>query len=403
MNKYDYIHSLEQVKLILGNGYDLHCKLHSSYKDYLIKNRTLYKYIHSLIDEYKIAFNDEVYFLKNETFKKVDLTNINLWDFIFALYDQYNNSSTCWFDIEELIKKTLEQKDVLSYGVSFKEILNVIREKKKDGDFYSDICASFIINKSQLNKIYHTHNFYAFVLEELNDFEINFGLFIRRQRKNIDSRWFSIGLENERYKKCADTTIKILCNYNSVVSVDNFNYDDCGFESFKTIERNINGDYESPIIGVDSVFSPGDEQIVFTKTYRRMIADMNRIETEKPASFKHVIIYGHSLDEADYSYFFPIFNKLNLLDSNADGTIVFAFTIYDSKKEHEIKSKLNKSIYKIIESYANIKGLKDKEIIRLVDYLSIQKRIIMYEIPELTGRDYNYKTYFDYDFEDDEK
>ena len=403
MNKYDYIHSLTQVKLILGNGYDLHCKLHSSYKDYLIKNRELYNYIHNLIDEYKTVFNDEVYFLKNETFKRVDLSNINLWDFIFALYDQYNNSSTCWFNIEELIKKTLEQKDVLSYGVSFKEILNVIQEKKKDGGFYSDICASFIINKSQLNKIYHSHDFYAFVLEELNEFEINFGLFIKRQRINIDSRWFLIGLENDKYKKCADTTIKILCNYNNVVSVDNFNYDDCGFESFKTIERNINGDYESPIIGVDSVFSPTDEQIVFTKTYRRMIADMNRIEIEEPAPFKHVIIYGHSLDEADYSYFFPIFDKLKLLDSNADGTIVFAFTIYDSEKEHEIKSKLNKSVYKIIESYADVKGFKEKEKIRLVDYLSIQKRIIMYEIPELTGRDYNYKSYFDYGFEDDEK
>ena len=159
MNKYDYIHSLTQVKLILGNGYDLHCKLHSSYKDYLIKNRELYKYIHNLIDEYKTVFNDEAYFLKNETFKRVDLSNINLWDFIFALYDQYNDSSTCWFNIEELIKKTLEQKDVLSYGVSFNEILNVIQEKKKDGGFYSDICASFIINKSQLNIIYHSMTF----------------------------------------------------------------------------------------------------------------------------------------------------------------------------------------------------------------------------------------------------
>ena len=42
MDKVKHIKSLEKVKLVLGNGFDLHCKLQSSYNDYYLENRTKY-------------------------------------------------------------------------------------------------------------------------------------------------------------------------------------------------------------------------------------------------------------------------------------------------------------------------------------------------------------------------
>ncbi|MBQ7994734.1 MAG: helix-turn-helix domain-containing protein [Bacilli bacterium] len=34
MEKREYIHNLKNVKLVIGNGFDLHCGLKTSYKDY---------------------------------------------------------------------------------------------------------------------------------------------------------------------------------------------------------------------------------------------------------------------------------------------------------------------------------------------------------------------------------
>lgn len=397
MNKFSYIHSLEDVKLVLGNGYDLHCKLHSSYKDYVRKNKDLFKHLEDITNKYKIHFDKCVSFSKNPTFRENNIESINIWDFIFALATNFNGENSLWCDIEKIIKHSLDDK-ILYYIVSLPNVLKTIQEKKTDSRFNEDLLASFIIHKKDIKSIYRSEDFYKFLFDELKLFEVQFGLFIKRQRMNIDNSYFNYGMKNDKYEKCATETLKSLCNIDSVVSVDNFNFDDCGIEQFAGIERNINGNVEAPIFGIDSVYSPSDCRIMFTKTYRRILDDMCSLDTKEMPSFKNVIIYGHSLDESDYSYFFPIFDKIKIFDPIEKGVVVFAFTIYDLAKEEKIKDSLNKSIYKIIENYALYKGYSDKDKTRFIDYLSTQKRILMYEIPELKEPRYNYASMFDSGF-----
>ena len=130
---------------------------------------------------------------------------------------------------------------------------------------------------------------------------------------------------------------------------------------------------------------------------------MNCKEIYENEQFENLIIYGHSLDKADYSYFFPIFDKLCLTDNNACNTIVFGFTIYDMSKENDIKKTLSARIYKILKAYAVYKGYSINDATRLVDYLSIQRRIVMYEIPEIIDRNLAHKTFFDSGFKDDKR
>ena len=400
MNKTELIHSLPKVKLVLGNGYDLHCKLHSSYKDYLNKRKDYFAKLSSLIDSYRLQFNSLRYFLTNSSFNNIDLNKINFWDLVFAYNSKFSDIDNSWFSLEEKILRMLTDK--LSF-ISLPSVFNTIHHEIRDSSLESDFFASFLSNKYDCKNAFGINKFYKLLLKELKEFESYFGQFILNQRINTKDYSFEIGLENKRYKKCACQTLDLLCSRNNVVSVDNFNYDDCGIDEFKNIERNINGNINTPIFGVDSKFEPDDIRVIFTKTYRRMNEDMNCKEANVEPNFENLIIYGHSLDEADYSYFFPIFDKLHLTDNTAKNVIVFAFTIYDKSKEDEIKSTLSKRVYKIIQNYSLYKGYSNDTSIRLVDYLSIQKRIIMYEIPEITDAKLTSENFFDYGFEDEKQ
>ena len=399
IDKREYIHSLKNIKLVLGNGYDLHCKLHSSYKDYLYKRKEYFDELRNLITKYKEQFNNCASFLDNTTFDDIELSKVNIWEMVLAVMSYYSVDDKCWFNVEEEMQRSLDDNPS-SIGISFPATLNSIQNKIKNGSFYADMFASFFIKKYGLKEIYQSSKFYDTLLDELIEFENSFGEFIHNQRVNTKNHWFLIGMENDKFLKCAQKTIDDLCDKHNVISVDNFNYDDCGISEFKEIERNINGDVSAPIFGVDSIYAPLDPRIVFTKTHRRMTADMEEDRTLYESKFDNLIIYGHSLDKADYSYFFPVFDKIQLTNNLERGVVVFAFTIYDKKIENEIKMTLNKSIYRLFEAYAIYKGYSKNEANRLLDYLSIQKRIVMYEIPEITEPNLTYKTHFDYYWED---
>ena len=74
-----------------------------------------------------------------------------------------------------------------------------------------------------------------------------------------------------------------------------------------------------------------------------------------------------------------MFDRLELFDAVASGVIVFAYSLYDKKKEEKIKSELNKSIFDLMHAYAESR--KNVDANRFLDSLSTQKRILTYEIP----------------------
>ena len=227
------------------------------------------------------------------------------------------------------------------------------------------------------------------MLDELKEFEIGFGKFIYAQ---LHETWYEScnhGREfiNESYVKKATDTIKELCDENNLVAIDSFNYGDIRVESVADKLQNINGDMNSPIFGIDSIFEPKDQRFIFTKTARRIDSDLFGFSYDAKPDFENIVIFGHSLNPADYSYFFPLFDRIKLTDILATNVIVFAYSIYDEKKEDIIKSQLRDAMSKLLYAYAVDKQLPNP--CRFLDSLSTQKRIITYEIPVLRKEKYS--------------
>ena len=88
--KEDFVKSLKNVKLIIGNGFDLHCGLHTKYSDFYCKNIDKYQYISKKYKTYKQT--DEVDF-------KSDVSKFSVWDIFFCLnsseYPEHNSKSWC--------------------------------------------------------------------------------------------------------------------------------------------------------------------------------------------------------------------------------------------------------------------------------------------------------------------
>ena len=390
MDKQEYIKSLKNVRIVLGNGFDLHCGLHTKYSDYYCLNYKKYFFIKN---KFKVYDSSNVFDLD---FKDKIVQALNTWDIFFTLNGPDNPKllRNNWCDVESLILCSLADDEIKE-----NDIKNAVLRLGSDINWnvieaflISDHLAQthkdrfvieFIKQRSKFLKIDY-RNLIKFLLIELKQFEKDFGMFVYRQfhDKYLEScnNYYKYFL-NTDYLQDAVYTIDELCDENNLSSIDSFNYSIIEKESLKVKFQNINGSYKNPIFGIDSKFPPEDKRYIFTKTARRIDSDMVDESFESKPTFDNVIIYGHSLNEADYSYFFPLFDKLSLLDSTASGVIVFGYSIYDETKAESIESDFRKSISKILFEYANSKQLPEPG--RLLDSLSTQKRIMTFRLNDI--------------------
>ena len=145
----------------------------------------------------------------------------------------------------------------------------------------------------------------------------------------------------------------------------------------------MNGNYESPIFGIDSdTFKSKDVRYIFSKTNRRMEIDMLNKTVDNKKEFDNAIVYGLSLNTADYSYFFSLLDELDISNFNNNSKIIFAFSVYNPKKEYEIKSSVRRSIIRLFEDYSEYKG-RNLYQNKLLDALTTQSKVLMLEIPEI--------------------
>lgn len=162
--------------------------------------------------------------------------------------------------------------------------------------------------------------------------------------------------------------------------IDSFNYGDLCSDEYNRILHNINGNVKNPVFGVDSdLFDTSDFRYAFTKTSRRMELDMLNDEALVARDFENLIIFGSSLRNADYSYFFSIFDKIKISDINNPSKNVFAFSICDEAAETKIKNNLIKSIFRLFHEYAIYKG-NAVHPNRLLDALTTQGKVLLYQI-----------------------
>jgi len=417
--------------LILGNGFDLHCGLKSSYKDFF-----RYEILDTIGDSFGI--------------KQLKAGVFGFWESILLeYYIEYGNQDYNWCVIEAIIKEVLE---LLFYGEKIEEInlengiwytaLKFVNENRKlqNDEVYQNnqinrhifkFCVKFF-ESIKLNCFSIQENLYLLsrqLLQELNNLENRFCKFLKNQIVNPNN-------QNERNEKYIVKAINLLANitgflngkYEDItqiihkeekrfkegnnsngakiiwrdvnllseefgnlknVNILNFNYTAL-FDILEVenpcIYTNVHGKlcnnhctkdckFSNVIFGIDDnlIQSQGtsSELRLFSKTYRKMLVAGEPEDTLPPKNAKSLEIkfYGHSLSEADYSYFQSIFDYYDLY-GNSNVRLLF----YYSKgfEQHD-------TIYKLISSYG--KSLNNKEQGKnLIHKLLLENRLKIIEI-----------------------
>ena len=384
-DKESFVKSLKQVKLILGNGFDLHCGLHTKYDDYFgVYYYEKYRRIKRLYDQF-IA-GKQINFTEGVASKY----NVNVWDIFMVVNSDalFRINNKRWCDIESSMTASFLKADSIDNGYKAFQTKVHWNEVIIQSDFIENnsdelrFLRSFIEYKRGKNEAYK--DFYNFLLNELKNFEAEFGHFIKLQICIDGNASFGTNKTlNIAYVKKALETIEMLCDVNQLQSIDTFNYTDISHDNLGVPLRHINGLFDKPIFGIDSIFKPTDKEYIFTKTYRRMENDILDNIYDEDTPFENIVIFGHSLNEADYNYFFPIFDKIGLVDASRTGVVVFAYNNYEKENVN-----ISKKIFDLFYQYALYKDGVSAE--RFLDSLTTQKRVLTYEIADILYPPYLY-------------
>lgn len=392
MDNFKFIKSLDSVNLILGNGFDLHCKLHCSYKNYHQKYKQKYDFLISLIDKYFKLTDQRCSFFDNTSLKKTDFKKCNLWDFFFALSRKQRSDSMDynWCDVESLMQDSLV--GVEGALLSWPRVFSIYKYQSKvaDNGHNEDLMAGIIYLLRDKKPFKDEREYYDFLLKELFKFESVFGRFILNQRKNIDRNHIEYGIINKRYLECAKRTLGTICNFEKIISIDIFNYDEIGIGEYDSKTNMINGNYNNPIFGVNSVFKHTDPRFIFTKTHRHIFDNMHKTDTKGLVDFKNIVVFGHSLCEYDFMHFFSAFDKIRISDPTNTSCFIYVFSVYDESKRTIIENDVRNSVYNLIYSYAAARELHTN----LLSALDSQNRLRIVELKDHLN-EFNYESHFD--------
>ena len=371
----------KKCKLVLGNGFDLYCGLNTRYKDFFNSQKDKL----NLIDQWCKNIENGVFnFIKSEIDNNLFVLQNSLaddvcfWDLLFY-FDPKIDKKSNWYDVEQFILDLFINEDI-SKETTFDSLYNNVKNGNR---MISSNCSWIeypcIYLKNNKFNVKTKIDFATHLLDELNKFEKQFGEYVHNE---FISKLFQV------FNSKCKTFYNQIESIWDVVSIDTFNY--TPLESLSDdlcicsdIIHHVNGDYNQPIFGIDSskltISKPG---YIFTKTYRRMTADF--FEGEKKScileeEFDDIVIFGHSLNEQDYNYYFPLFDYINLMDINSNKGIYFYYYIYDPNKRRNIKNTNVKNLVKMLNAYEKYKTNKDKDF-RLVDTLSSQGRLRFKEV-----------------------
>lgn len=397
--------------LIIGNGFDLHCGLDSSYRDYFDTkfNADMIKFLDDLkkdfenhqnlgntpYEEYNPIFSYIFYPVSdNQKVRTVDqtgfpapmsnnsipenLSELSFWDLLF--YFQKDQIPNEWNDIEKRIKSFVGDTNCLD---------SCFRPKGK-ATIYNLVSSTFC-NYFEAERYRDFNDEISFLKNELDILEKHFSKYLlenKRSKKNYISNSINFAnklLDMEDLKEAA--TINILnFNYTNPFERKNIlnHYSKTGIAHPHVVlhVRNIHGtlDDNDTIFGIDPKnVKTTDKSFTFTKTYRQLIGNISKTSNELifPSSNNEVIFFGHSLSSLDYSYFEAIFDKLNLHDSNA--RLIFKFTTFSGTTAEKISLDYVDRITKLLEEYASTLENKDHRE-NLVSRLLLENRISIQEI-----------------------
>ena len=384
--------------LVIGNGFDLKLGAKTSYKDFFESDfyhdtkEQMYHWIKMYKTTNKASKNFAPDMLKYD---------FSCWDLLFCLTYVEGIYKTelgeiRWCDIEDVIHTSLTygicekcNDNDLSFDFSWQNISKFLGTGSVSGapsSYHEQLMLCFIENHYGKNI-----EFFPRLLQELMSFETRFGEYINE----------AIGKLN--YQKIANKLVNQLCKPRKDVYVDSFNYSgfiystpqERVFTDNKTVThqvrryiRHINGDLLNPIFGIDLKNEEEEEYpecIRFTKTSRRLQQDSHQLtktSRDYPDSIDHAVIFGHSLNEMDYDYFYYLFTILHFdtLDLEKMGSVEFVYSIYKPEEADKIRTEKADAIYKLLDFYERNTSKSKRKV--LVNMLRLSKKLIITELSE---------------------
>ena len=411
--------------LILGNGFDLHCGLKSSYKDFFQS---------TILDTIGGRYG----------LQQMKAGVSGFWEtLLFGYYTTFGKVNYNWCDIETIIKNTVLAIGNRNKGLAFEALESVKRREDPNEikSVYGTIehflyikCMSIFYDTLYSGKTYSDDEAYSLlinrILQELHKFERGFCKYIKNNivnpnnEKEYNTQYIVNAMnllntltgftdiqyetiddiiereEEEYWEQCSPTMrqsawrekhilSKEFANLHSV-NILSFNYtalfDILGVQS-PCLYNNVHGKLCmnkcaencascNIIFGIDDTIIQSQEENFelhkFSKTYRKMlIADAETSILPKiDNQMIEIKFYGHSLSEADYSYFQSIFDYYNLYKNNKVSLIFYYSKGFEQTDE----------VYRLINTYGKTLSNKDQGK-NLTHKLLLENRLKIIEIP----------------------
>lgn len=419
--------------LILGNGFDLHCGLKSSYKDF---------FNNSILDTTVKSFG----------IKRMKISDAGFWEnLLFEYYKISGDMDYNWCDIEEIIKSNLlliyygedTTKTDLRNGLFYRALDFIknngdIRNEQMCSDtpikkYLFTYCVQFFNNIEFREKLHYellpllSQN----LLENLNKLENRFCKYLRdnivnpNNKREINNNYIisavnllsaitgfstytfhhindiinnglsDVYINTEHGPQHLVKKTNFLSGYFPALTntyILNFNYTNlfdilevqcpCNFDNVhgKLCNQACRIPCESSniIFGIDDTLihshNTNSDLRLFSKTYRKMCNKNTPTNilpaNDNPSTSVIIKFYGHSLSEADYSYFQSIFDYYNLYGNNKISLIFYYSKGYEQNDE----------IYQLINTYGKTLSNQDQGK-NLMHKLLLENRLKILEIP----------------------
>ena len=348
--------------VVIGNGFDLHLGLKSSFEDFFKKhlfvngvfannsNNLLYELIY-----YKFYCED---LGRGGFIKKLGLSSIN------------------WMDIEKFLKEIATNKtliDTIFKCYSHKD------ENRFPGTFDRKMIAcSLLLKNRKLPSDEGIEIIHKILKDDLFGFKDDFASYLKKQ---IEGK---VGY-NLSQKQFLKKLLSTLPNFSAsgLIQIINFNYSTIDGNNY--IEANIQGLLNNDIvIGYDSSMSSIDESDVFelSKEWQKIGINYYYQYPNKEDRIKNIIFYGHSLGEQDYPYFFEVFDSCDLLAKDCCVKLYFCYSEFgDEQKRIESLTKYKMNISKMLNAYERYRE-PGKQRNMIVSKLKMKKRVLLVNIED---------------------
>lgn len=193
MNKRDLIYQLKNVRLVIGNGFDLYCGIKTKYSDFFLSDTQKNEILGNWLSDFSYKVRYYVDFSRQITNRSLLWVNfecidkVNFWDVFFFLvsYEESSIETWKWCDIEKIMEYWLLDKKETG-NENFKMVFNLLKGNTIPSNvglkvqYLAAICYKFNDEKEFENEL----KFYYFLLEQLKKFEKNFGNYIYHQQYN---------------------------------------------------------------------------------------------------------------------------------------------------------------------------------------------------------------------------